>query len=849
MEVSIKIEVANLPWHLIFKHWLQTFQRFRTAARLAQPENERENFDSYGLLVNYLAPNVFPYIEETESYDRAIEILKATFIKPKNVIFARHVLATRLQKSEETLAEFLQSLRELSKDCKFEPVTAEQHREQMIRDAFINGLDSSAIRQRLLEKEDLTLDRANDLALSLDRAQEQSLKYTTTPHVATTEPVKEAVTSSECASSTPGSTSGNRKVTKKCFFCGGAAHPRSQCIARNVECFRCGKTGHFSRACKAKATSSSIIEEHVNPHLSSILASAPACLQPSVITTRANGHSAKTSVDSGSSASYINSEFSKKFGINFDDKSSMISMASVSHAVKVHGNAKVDLQVNEETYARFNLGVVDKLCADVILGLDFMKLHKGVHFNLHGHKSVLQVNPGRTKISDEMCLVMAADVDPPRIFRTVKEDCKPVATKSRRYSKEDTRFINEEVIKLLNKGIIEPSKSSWRAQVLITKDERHKRRLVVDYSQTVNRFTNLDAYQLPRIDDQINEIAKNEIYITLDLKSAYYQIPLAPEDREYTAFEANGKLYQYCRLPFEVCNGVSAFQRIIDNMIEKHNLQKPYAYIDNITVAGVDQNEHDKNLKALMDAAETDGFTFNQNKSVFSVRQLDILGYRVSRGKIEPDPGRLQPFLELPVPKTQKELKRCLGMFAYYAKWIANFSEKISLLTKVEQFPLNTDAVAAFEVLRKSLLNTCLHCIDEEEPFTVECDASDFAIAAVLNQKGRPVAFMSKTLTPSECRYPIIEKEATAIIQAVRKWSHNLFRRKFTLITDQQSLAFMFDQKKRSKVKNAKIEQWCIELGAFSNDVIHRPGKLNVTPDALSRISGSILPEKDQSNL
>ena len=94
--------------------------------------------------------------------------------------------------------------------------------------------------------------------------------------------------------------------------------------------------------------------------------------------------------------------------------------------------------------------------------------------------------------------------------------------------------------------------------------------MVVDYSQTVNRFTNLD--------DQINEIAKNEIYSTLDLKSAYYQIPLAPEDREYTAFEANGKLYQNCRLPFGVCNGVSAFQRIINNMVEKHNLQKTGIY-------------------------------------------------------------------------------------------------------------------------------------------------------------------------------------------------------------------------------------------------------------------------------
>ena len=103
-------------------------------------------------------------------------------------------------------------------------------------------------------------------------------------------------------------------------------------------------------------------------------------------------------------------------------------------------------------------------------------------------------------------------------------------------------------------------------------------------------------------------------------------------------------------------------------MIEKHNLQKTYAYIENITVAGADQNEHDKNLKALIDRAKTDGFAFNQNKSVFLVRQSDILGYHISRGRIEPDPGSLQPLLKLPVPETQKELKHCLGMFAYYAK-------------------------------------------------------------------------------------------------------------------------------------------------------------------------------------
>ena len=108
-------------------------------------------------------------------------------------------------------------------------------------------------------------------------------------------------------------------------------------------------------------------------------------------------------------------------------------------------------------------------------------------------------------------------------------------------------------------------------------------------------------------------------------------------------------------------------------------------------------------------------------------------------------------------------------------------------------------------MLRKNLLTACLHCINDDQPFAVECDASDRAIGATLNQIGRPIAFLSRTLTKSERRYPSTEKEATAIIEAVRKWSHFLHARAFTLITDR--IAFMFDQRKMSKIENSKILQ------------------------------------------
>ena len=108
-------------------------------------------------------------------------------------------------------------------------------------------------------------------------------------------------------------------------------------------------------------------------------------------------------------------------------------------------------------------------------------------------------------------------------------------------------------------GIIEASTSPWRAQIVVVKSTE-KQRLCVDYSQTVNLYTELDAYPLPRIDDMINKLAQYKYFSTFDLKSAYHQVSINPAERKYTGFEANGQLYQFCRIPFGVTNEVAVFQ-------------------------------------------------------------------------------------------------------------------------------------------------------------------------------------------------------------------------------------------------------------------------------------------------
>ena len=149
------------------------------------------------------------------------------------------------------------------------------------------------------------------------------------------------------------------------------------------------------------------------------------------------------------------------------------------------------------------------LKSDIILGHDFLKQHENVTVSFGGSKPPLNV-----------CGLATFSVSPPSLFENMSPNCTPVATKSRRFSEEDRAFIQSETQKLLTEGIIEPSTSPWRAQVVVTVNEMHKKRMVIDYSQTINRFTLLDAYPLPRIDDVVNSVAKYRHFSTIDLKSA-----------------------------------------------------------------------------------------------------------------------------------------------------------------------------------------------------------------------------------------------------------------------------------------------------------------------------------------
>ena len=520
-----------------WKHWHRTFINFIDECGERAPNKFRT-------LVNYVSHDVYDYIEDCADYDAAIETLTHLYIKTPNEIFARHLLSTRRQKPGETLTEFLQELRKLSKDCNLKNVTAEQYREELIRDSFINGIASPLIRQRLLENTQLGLRAAFDQANSLDLAQKNSEAYAM-PTIPVTAAVPSSSTDRHTEVPMPNdhSLAATNAPKKKCYFCGDPIHNRRSCPARNSVCNNCGKKGHYGKVCMSKATSSTTASLF-SPTICSITAACPNRLSHASVNVSVYGNTLSALIDSGSSDSFISQTVAEQLNLKIHPSTQDIIMALTSLKTPIIGHCFADIDLNQRVYKSTRLGVLKDLCSDIILGHDFQKEHERVTIEFGGRKPELII-PNSAPI----CAISAATIDEPSLFSNLLPE--PIASKSMRFSKDDQDFIQQEVTKLLSEDIIEISSSPWRAQAVVAKYplNRHKERLCIDYSQTINQYTDLDAYPLPRIDDMVNNLAAYKVYSTFDLKSAYHQVPIKESDRKYTGFEANGRLYQFCRIP------------------------------------------------------------------------------------------------------------------------------------------------------------------------------------------------------------------------------------------------------------------------------------------------------------
>ena len=487
---------------------------------------------------------MFDYIEESATYDAAIAKLQNLYTKPPNEVFARHLLAITKQQSGQTLDKFLFSLQKLARDCNFRAVSGDQYKKEMIRDVFINGLVSHGIRQRLLENRELGLENAVEKARAMELAQKNSEFYSNIPESRNNLAAASGITNlyndddvskdSLCPSMSVNKQETASSVSKICSFCGRPYHLRSLCPARNATCYKCQKKEHFANVCKSKPT------KNTNASMSNsvlcVIHKTPDCLARASLVAQIADTELSALIDTSSSMSFINGNTAKRLNIAISLCFDNISMAFSSFTENVRGCCNVDVHINGNLYRNVNLKVLKNLCSDALSGQDFQSMHKHVIFQYEGEKDDFVVS--KTSFA-----LTPASTQFPSLFQNLSKNCKPIAVKSRRFNADDQLFIGQEIDRLRSEGIIKPSISLWRAQIVVVKDtENNKHRMCIDYSQTVNLFTELDTYPLPKIEFLVNELAKYCVFSTFDRRSAYHQILIAEKDRPFTALEACGTL-------------------------------------------------------------------------------------------------------------------------------------------------------------------------------------------------------------------------------------------------------------------------------------------------------------------
>jgi hypothetical protein len=339
----------------------------------------------------------------------------------------------------------------------------------------------------------------------------------------------------------------------------------------------------------------------------------------------------------------------------------------------------------------------------------------------------------------------------------LEEGARPSRVAQRRLNPNMKEVVMKEVVKLLDAGIIYPiSDSKWISptQVVpkkpgLTVIENAARELIpqctttgwhvcIDYRK-LNSHTRKDHFPLPFIDQILEHLVGQSYYCFLDGYSGYNQVAVDPQEQEMTMFTCPFGTFAYRRMPFGLCNAPATFQRcmmsIFSDMVEKFL----GVFMDDFSVFGFFFDNCLHNLSLVLKHCKETNLILSWEKSQFMVQEGIVLGHIVSKRGIEVDRAKVELIENLPSPTSVKQIRSFLGHAGFYRRFIKDFSKisrpLCSLLAKDIPFNFDEACHEAFQKLR-SLLSSApiMKPSDWSLPFEIMCDASDFAVGAVLGQ-------------------------------------------------------------------------------------------------------------------
>ena len=386
-------------------------------------------------------------------------------------------------------------------------------------------------------------------------------------------------------------------------------------------------------------------------------------------------------------------------------------------------------------------------------------------------------------------------------------------------------------------GMVRESKSPHSSPTFCVKKPNGKWRIVHAFNK-LNAVTIPAQTPIPRKDVLQNNMVGCTIYSALDLVDGYYQLLMRASDVPLTAVSTpSGMLWEWLVMPQGLSNAPATFNRLVTQLFRPH---RGYAqtYFDDIFVHSraehdrSDVDNHIDHLRAVLECMRTNKLYANASKCIFGAEEIPFLGCFIGKQGLRADPAKVKSIVEWPVPKNQKELHKWLGLANYLHKYSANYADIArplsNLLKKDADWCWTSTENDAFIAVKDSLLQAPILALpDPDRPFSVVCDASDFAIGCALLQPDvegheRVIAFESRQLKAAEKNYPVHDKELLAMKYALVKFRvHLLGSKSFVIYTDHASLRTATQSPHLSQ----RMARWISFFAEYNFEVKYKPGK------------------------
>ncbi|CAI6364864.1 unnamed protein product [Macrosiphum euphorbiae] len=852
-----------------WNEWIQDFNIYMTASGY----DSLKEFRKVSIFLHFIGKpalkifNSFNQDIKTVTLETVISCFADYFIPRKNVTIERHKFFTRLQSADENISEYVADLKNLSMSCEFDTL-----RESLVKDVLIFGLHNNwqQLKQHLLREDELSLDKALKICSSMELSKHRTEQLNNpSEEVLTVQTTKVSSSRSRKNSQSKSKWSSQRNTSQKrelssaqkrnnngkyvssksnnCTRC-GQIH-KFKCPAFGVQCNNCKNYNHFAKFCKSKSVKVVSIESNNESETDQLFVGTVYTIsnnssQTWQIDLYINNIPISCLLDTGAQANIMSLHNLLKLKVSEASiiKKNTTKLMSI-HSIDIPTLGTCSLRCcYKNSIEVITFFIVDFDCITV-LGLASCQ-----QLNLLQRVNVVNNNSSHSVLKYYNDIFEGLGCLPIKCHIHINNEVEPIIDAPRKIPFALYEQLRKELDNMCYLKVIEriASPTSWVSSIVIVKKKNNKLRICLD-PRNLNRAISRSHYPLPTFEAVKTQLSGTKFFSTLDANSGFWMIPLDEKSSELCTFNTPFGRYKFLRLPYGLNCAPEIFHRIITELFS--DIVGVIVYIDDLIITGTTLEEHNQRLKKVLDRAREVNLKFNKSKCIIGVTEVKFLGHVFNSEGVKPDPDKIKAIVNMPSPKSVKDLQRFLGMINYLSSYIPKLADETtllrSLLKKNTSWVWDENYESMFNKVKNSITTApVLSYYDPSIPLTLSVDASQFAVGAVILQNDKPCAYASQTLTSAQQNYAQIEKELYAIVFGCKRFHQYLYGQVVKVQTDHKPLVSLF--KKALHSVPTRLQRMMLNIQSYHLNVEYVPGKLMVLADTLSRAP---LPDSDEDNI